>query len=59
MVLAQKTELDQCNRVERTGRSPCICGHPIFDKGGKNINGDKTTSSISCAGKTGQLHVTE
>ena len=31
----------------------------IFDKGGKNINREKTASSISGAGKTGQLHVKE
>ena len=28
-----------------------------FDKGGKNIQGAKTTSSVNGAGKTGQLHV--
>ena len=36
----------------------------IFDKGDKNIeyslyNGEKTASSISGAGKTGELHVKE
>ena len=29
----------------------------MFDKGGKNIHGAKTASSINGAGKTGQLHV--
>ena len=28
----------------------------MFDKGGKNIHGAKTASSINGAGKTGQLH---
>ena len=38
MVLVQKNRnIGQCNRVESTERSPCICGHLIFDKGGKNI----------------------
>ena len=36
---------------------PCTYGHFIFDKGGKNIQWRKTPSSISGAGKNGQLHV--
>ena len=31
-------------------------GNLIFDKGGKNIQWGKTASSVSGAGKTGQLH---
>ena len=31
----------------------------MFDKGGKNIHGAKTASSINGAGKTGQLRVKE
>ena len=38
---------------------PHTYGHLIFDKGGKIYNGEKTASSISGAGKTGQLHVKE
>ena len=35
-------------------------GDPLtFDKGGNNRQWDKETSSISVAGKTGQLHVKE
>ena len=30
-----------------------------MEKGGKKINGGKTVSSITGAGKTGQLHVKE
>ena len=35
--------------------NPCTFGHLIFDKGGKNIQW-REVSSISGAGKTGQLH---
>ena len=36
-----------------------LYGHLIFDKGDKIYNGEKTASSVSGAGKTGQLHVKE
>ena len=41
--------------------NPGSYGQLIYDKGGKTIqyNGEKTVSSISGAGKTGQLHVKE
>ena len=38
---------------------PTQYGHLIFDNGGKMYNGEKTVSSISGAGKTGQLHLKE
>ena len=34
-----------------------IVSQLIYDKGGKNIQGEKTISSTSGAEKTGQLHV--
>ena len=49
----------QANHPPR--QEPKCVGHLIYDKGGKNIlyNGKKTVSSVSGAGKTGQLHVNE
>jgi hypothetical protein len=35
--------------------NPCRHGQPIFDKGAKNICGEKTASSTNVAGKTGYL----
>ena len=36
--------------------NPSTYGQLIYDKGGKNIQWEKTVSSISGAGKTGELH---
>ena len=36
---------------------PHLYGQLFYDKQGKNVHGEKTVSSISGPGKTGQLHV--
>ena len=48
---------DQWSRLESPEVNSHSCGHIVYDKGGENNECRKGISSISGAGKSGQLHV--
>ena len=51
--------IDELNKIESPETNLCTYKHIILTKETKIYNGEKSVSSTSGAGKTGQLHVKE
>ena len=56
---AQNRHTDQQGRMEGSEVNSHTDGQLIYNQGGENIHAEKTLSSISGTGKTGQLRVKE
>ena len=54
-----KTEIQTNETRENPEINPCTHGYLLLTKEARMYNGAKTASSITGAGKTGQLHVKE
>ena len=59
ITLAQKQTYRSITQDGNPEINPLTYGYLIFDKGARLYTGEKTASSISGTGKTGQLHVKE
>ena len=59
MVLAQKQTHRSMEQNREPRNEPHLHGKLIYNKGGRNTQWGKTATSITGAGKTGQLHAKE
>ena len=57
MVLAQKQNKYQWNKIESLEINMCTYGTLFLTKEARIYNGERTDSSINGAGKTAEIHV--